>query len=701
MRFGAVEALFQWSLLLLVATGFGALASTGRIDRPTAAMISLALLARALLLAKGWRPPLSDRAVRILTVLYMGFYPVDFLYVSASFLDATVRLVLFLATVKLLAARAPRDYFHLGVIAFLELLSAAVLTISSQFLVFLSAFLVLAAAARASYEVCTPGGGTQSCGTGRGTARRLAVTSASLAAGIVPLTLVLFLVVPRVAIAYLSRLPASGEAVVGFSDEVNLGGAGPIRQSSAAVLRVTMIEGPPLPDLKWRGGALQYFDGVRWSNPSSHPQRLHSSQGLYVVAREAQRRLRLPQIQYRVLRAPMDSEALFLATIPASLAGDFHRLDVSPTDTLTLPGSRWRPLRYEGVSLVGSERTEALRRSHTGANYPLNIQGLFLQLPAGLDARIPKLARYITENQVSLYWRAAAIEHYLRTEYGYTLDQPQERPHDPLADFLFRRKRGHCEYFASAMAVMLRSVGIPARVATGFQSGDYNPLSNSYTVRANQAHAWVEAYFVDFGWVTFDPTPSAPRPAATGWTARLGLWTDALETWWQDWIIQYDTGRQLTLARMVQGRWLDAGESGGLVWERARRWIGRAQRQAARNPEWLVWPLAAAALVWAVRLAWPLVQAVLASRRVARGQASRQDCTLLYNRALRVLARRGFVRQPWQTPEEFLRVVEPRERRRLFADLTAAYERARFGGDAGAARRLGPLVRALERGVVE
>ena len=425
MRFAAVEAFFQWSLLLLVGTGFGALASTGRIDRPTAAMLALALLARALILAKGWRPPLSDRAVRILTLLYMGFYPVDFLYVSTSFLDATVRLVLFLATVKLLAAKAGRDYFHLGVIAFLELLSAAVLTTSPAFLSFLAAFLLLAVAARASYEVCAPAGVVRGLAPVRRAAPRLAAISAALTLGIVPLTLVLFLVVPRVAIAYLSRLPSSGEAVVGFSDEVNLGGTGPIRQSDAVVLRVTLIEGRPIENLKWRGGALQYFDGVRWSNePSQRPQRLFSSQGMYVVALQAQRQWGFPRIQYRVLRTPMDSEALFLATAPESVVGEFHRLDVGPTGTITLPGSRWRALRYEGTSLVGTERTEALRRSSTGANYPLRIQELFLQLPRGLDPRIPRLAQYLTENQVSLYWRAAAIEHYLQTEFGYTLDQP-------------------------------------------------------------------------------------------------------------------------------------------------------------------------------------------------------------------------------------------------------------------------------------
>ncbi len=695
MRPSPAEAFFQWALVFLVAAGFGALASTGRLDRPTAALVAAALLVRALLVGLRRRPPLSERAVRVLTILYIGFYPIDFLYLSAGFLDATIRLVLFLAVVKLLAAGSGRDYFHLGVIAFLELLSAAVLTTSPAFLGFLALFVLLAVAARASYEVCGAPATTPAPAPAGPLRSRLAATSAALVASIVPLTLLLFLVVPRVAVAYLSRLPSSGEAAVGFAEEVNLGDTGRLRPSSATALRVKILEGRPAEGLKWRGGALQHFDGLRWSNPPAPPQIMRSTQGFFVVARRQQRQRLGERLSYRVLRSPMETDALFLATVPESLSGDFSRLEVSITDAITLPGSRWRSLRYEGSSFAGVERTVTLRSANTGNLYPANIQALFLELPP-LDPRIPQLARFITDSQVSPYWRAAAVEHYLRTEFGYTLDLPAERLADPLADFLFRRRQGHCEYFASAMTVMLRSVGIPARLVTGFQSGEYNPLSDSYTVRAGQAHAWVEAYFTGFGWVNFDPTPPDPRARETGLLARLSLWVDALETWWQDWIIQYDAGRQLTLARAVQGRWLDSGESVALGWERVQRWLQRAGRQAKQNPVRLLWPMVLLAAAWAVWRAGPGVRATLASRRVARGRGTLQDCTLLYTRALRLLARRGFLRQPWQTPDEFARIVEPRERRRLFADFTSLYTRARFGADPDAARRLAPLLRSLE-----
>jgi transglutaminase-like putative cysteine protease len=689
----SAETFFQWALLLLVATGYAALLSTGRLENPAALLVGGALLARAFLLATRRRPLLSERAVRILTILYIGFYPFDLLYLGGSFLDATVRLVLFLAAVKLLAAASGRDYFHLGLIAFLELLSAAVLTTSPSFLGFLALFLALAVAARAAYEVSGPGGATV-LHAARPVGLRLAAISVALAGGIVPLTLVLFLVVPRIAVAYLSHLPASGEAALGFANEVSLGDTGRLRLSSATVLRVMVLEGRPVDNLKWRGGALHYFDGLKWSNPPGSPQILRSTQGFYLVARRLQRERSGERLRYRVMRSPLDSDALFVAVSPETLAGSFTRIEVSETDALTLPGSRWRSLRYEASSFVSPERTEALRQTNTSNAYPAHVRGLFLQLPA-LDPRIPQLARFLTESQLTPYWRAAALEHYLRTEYGYTLDLPAQRPADPLADFLFVRKKGHCEYFASALAVMLRSLGIPARLVTGFQGGEYNPVSDSYTVRADQAHAWVEAYFSGFGWITFDPTPPDPRARPAGWMARLGLWRDALETWWQDWIIQYDTGRQLTLARAVQERWLDAGDSTAAVWARLHRWISEAGDRLRGNPLHLAWPLVGLAVAAALWQAWPALRGALASRRVTRGQGTLRDCTLLYTRALRRLERLGFVRQPWQTPDEFTRLIEPAHRRRLVAELTALYTRARFGGDPAAARRLAPLIRQL------
>ncbi|MCX6632478.1 MAG: transglutaminase-like domain-containing protein, partial [Candidatus Solibacter sp.] len=141
-----------------------------------------------------------------------------------------------------------------------------------------------------------------------------------------------------------------------------------------------------------------------------------------------------------------------------------------------------------------------------------------------------------------------AIERHLRSDYGYSLKLPDREVADPLAHFLFARRQGHCEYFASSMAVMLRSLGIPARLATGFQGGVYNPVSDLWLVRASDAHSWVEAWIPGYGWRTFDPTPADPNAGGLTLLTQLSLYLDAAETFWQEWVVTYDVARQGTLA---------------------------------------------------------------------------------------------------------------------------------------------------------
>jgi transglutaminase-like putative cysteine protease len=422
------------------------------------------------------------------------------------------------------------------------------------------------------------------------------------------------------------------------------------------------------------------------------------------------------RIRYQVLRAPMDTDLLFLADAPEVVAGDFRRLEVTETDSISLPGSLWKRMRYEGSSFVSRERPVEFP-SLTGP-YPEHIRSDYLQLPP-LDARSPRLARYITETQLSPYWRAAALEHYLRTEFRYTLDLPAEQPADPLADFLFRRRRGHCEYFASAMAVMLRAIGIPARVVIGFQSGVLNPISGYYTIRASDAHSWVEAYFAGIGWVSFDPTPPdlqagqarAPAgPLAAMWS-RGWLYLDALETYWNEWFLQFDFSRQLTLARTVQSYWFQGSARTALSWNRGWRWVERKWEAIKRKPLATFWPapaaLAGALLFWAGVRAWPGIKSMLAARRGARrlerGLGGKNDCALLYARVVESMKRRGVVRQQWQTPEEFAAALAPARAGEappaqiiLLRQVTAVYNRARFGRDPQAARQLPGLVRLLE-----
>src|SRR5476649_2496092 len=294
---------------------------------------------------------------------------------------------------------------------------------------------------------------------------------------------------------------------------------------------------------------------------------------------------------------------------------------------------------------------------------------------------------------------ARAIERHLRTAYGYTLELPDKETHDPLANFLFQRKKGYCEYFASAMAVMLRTVGIPARMATGFQSGVYNPISDLWLVRASDAHSWVEAWMPGHGWTTFDPTPPDPNPHGFALLAKAALYLDAAETFWEEWVVTYDITRQGTLAyRMELGahslgiRWFDA------VLALRSGWNSYVAAPFQRFSGRIVAALAMAALIW---LLGPTVLRLLHVRRrverMRRGQASAADATLLYERMLHVLKRRGYQKPAWFTPAEFAASLPATQFGAAVAEFTTTYNALRFGGHREVAPRLSVLLDELEQ----
>jgi hypothetical protein len=323
---------------------------------------------------------------------------------------------------------------------------------------------------------------------------------------------------------------------------------------------------------------------------------------------------------------------------------------------------------------------------------------LYLRLPA-VDARIWTLAQSVAAAERSPEAKARAIETYLKHSFQYTLELPQAETADPLANFLFQRKKGHCEYFASAMAVMLRTIGIPARVVTGFLGGMYNPISGWQLIRASDAHSWVEAYIPRLGWTTFDPTPPDPRPASLSILSRLGLYVDAADVFWQDWVINYSLDRQLLLAsRMEQsGRslrmsWIEELESSWPVWKT------RASRFTSLYTGFLI--LIAVCFVVLVRYGDGGLQRLRHHRRirnVRRGQVHRTDATLLYERMLSTLKRRGIEKPAWLTPSEFAGVLNEPVLSRMVDEITSAYNELRFGGKPEAGMRMMEMLTRLER----
>jgi transglutaminase-like putative cysteine protease len=519
----AVQRYFEVSLFLLVTTGILAVVLTGKLDPISLIVPVIALAYKGFRISRGRGPEISARVATWLVLSYFLFFPLDLWIFSRNLstgapnpalyaaLLAAIHLMLFAALVRLYSARTNRDFAFLAVLAFTCMLASAILTVETSFLITLAIFLALAVSTFVALEIRRSAAGAVSPPFLPGSPmahqlnRALGITSVLVAVSALLIGGFLFFLIPRFTTGYLSALNLQPGLMTGFSDNVTLGEIGKIKQSSAVVMRIH-VEGDPgrAAEVHWRGIVLTDFDGKRWFTPahdqvvlSPNPDGEFRFVGLPLPSGD------FNPLRYTVLMEPVATDAVFVAPRLEVLRGRFTNeseragsslqhgyLLVDKTGSLSNPFHNDTKVRYEGLSMLAVIPPVQLRKA--GATYPDEITNLYLQLPE-LDPRVKQLAQKITENSHNEYDRAANIERYLKTHYAYTLDLSGPKTDDPLAYFLFTRRAGHCEYFAAAMTVMLRDLGIPARYVGGFLPGEYNDLGGDYIVRASDAHTWVEA----------------------------------------------------------------------------------------------------------------------------------------------------------------------------------------------------------------
>ncbi len=713
---------FQGALFLLVVTGFVTLVSTGRLDTFTVGAVSMALLARAYLMLRGPVLMVPERWTSYLTLLYVLFYAADVFFLSGSFVTASVHLVLFSMVVKIFSVQRDRDHVYLAILSFLEVLAAAVLTVDTVFLVVFCVFLFFAVATFIAMEMKRSASHPSAVYAGsalpelsRQLAGSLSATAAVIAAAIAVLACALFFVLPRLSAGYLSSFTPQNELVSGFSDHVQLGQIGRIKESDTVVMHI-QIDGDrgDHGDLKWRGIALTMFDGRAWSNPAGMSVEPRAGTGRYDLIRTqvrlgnlagdegSHRALRLLSagsraVSYRVVMEPVGTNVLFVAPVATSVAGTMREIGIDDNGALyNLDRSRLTE-SYTAYSLLPQAMAEGKQSvAETPADVTLND----LQLPA-VDPRVHELASRVAVQAHTNYEKAAAIEAHLKSSYGYSLQQASSSVKDPLVYFLFDRREGHCEYFASAMAVMLRTLGIPARIVNGFRMGEYNDVTGSYIIRGRDAHTWVEAYFPGRGWAPFDPTPADPK-AVPGSLHRVLLYLDAMREFWREWVINYDFFHQRTLSTSAIQRGRTAGDT-------ARLWLRRQYEALLERARLLEKQVGRAPRSWGAGLGLftLLLAALLNVRRLGRAvrrfrltrnpeRAPYAAASVWYARMTRLLARQGFEKSPGQTPSEFASSIRDEDLHRRIAEFTAHYEEARFGHSAIHAARLRELYDAIK-----
>lgn len=711
----AIDQYFELALYLLVLMGFSTLASTGGLDLPSMVLVGTALAIRGYLLAKRRNFVISDRWTTPLSIAYFVFFAVDYFVFSRSFLPATVHLALFGVVVRMFSLRRERDHITLAILAFLMVLASAVLTVDSVFLFSFAAFMLVAVATFVLMEMRRSGMAASIHARHSSDPhehRHLAFALARFAPALVVMILIggtaLFFVMPRMSAGYLGGYSFGTDFSSGFSDHVQLGRIGEIQQSNAVVMHV-QIEGDDkgLYDLHWRGVSLAEFDGHTWSNPRDRfilSRQPDSSFGLprddgaiprsYAASVLARQKI----IRYRVLMEPIGTNIFFLAPWGRSLRGDYHLLASDSGGAVYDFDSEHAISRYEATSDIATPSAAELRKA--GRSYPAQISETYLRVPE-LDPRVAQLAFEITKSAKNDYDKAAAIEYHLRTRFGYTLQLPQHAVKDPLANFLFERKQGHCEYFASSMAVMLRTLGIPSRVVNGFRSDEFNDVSGTYVVRAKDAHAWVEAYFPGYGWQSFDPTPGGSVGRPQGWS-RLSLYIDAMASFWRDWVISYDSSNQYVLGKAAitgsRSTWEGARAWARRHYDSMLKWARRSQDRVEHAPQrWILIGIGIALLLVVlanVGTLTRLLHETLLRRHPER--SPEQASAMWYQRMTRVLAKRGVEKPRAQTPQEFVKQIEDTRLREPVARFTEVYESARFGNSADDVQKLPELYDQVE-----
>jgi transglutaminase-like putative cysteine protease len=636
-----------------------------------------------------------------------------------------VHFLIFVTIVRFYSAVTDRDALFLSMLSFAGILAAAVLTVDTTFLVLFFIFLLFGVATFVGMELRRGALGAVSpvlhvhTERDRRLNRALSLSALSVATGSIVLGGVLFFFFPRFSAGYLSRASFSPSLMSGFTENVELGQIGEIKKNSAVVMRVQTGKPIGYDRLRWRGIALTTFDGRRWTSSERNTQRLQPGEDGWIRTADSPQKTDSfkPGMIYTVYLEPLATDAIFVPGKVISLKGNFsgensnsfnalrrNYIFRDSTDTLLNPFHNYTAIRYSGFSLLPPLNALKLRAAST--EYSPDIMETYLQIPP-LDPRIPEFAKEITKNARTPFDKAVAIESYLRNRFTYTLNLAGKPGDDPLAHFLFETRAGHCEYFASAMTIMLRTLGIPSREVNGFLPGEYNDLGGDYIVRASDAHSWVEVYFPGMDWQTFDPTPAAPENA-TGFLTRLGQYADWMEITWSEWVIGYDFAHQVALAQNLQRNSRNWGES-------ARDWFERKQRagkkwmqswQLQRGVPGYVLPISLVLFLAAVRfnLLAELSRRVHLFFQLRRSNAARSDPQLasrLYAELLRMLARRGLTRGVSQTPFEFAAAVDSPNLAPPVREFTQLYGQARFGGAPCDTTRLKQLlgqVRAASRG---
>ena len=668
-----------------------------------------------------------------LGLIVLGAVSIEWLSDKTSFVICLAHFLVYLQVVKFFREKLTSDFWLLYALNVLQLAIACVINRNISFGLLLIAYMCMAVVSltllhlrrHQNLLMIANSRGDQRptpCPPPRLrwplTAQFIAVCVLSL-----PLALLLFWIVPRSGQAanFSSSLAVEQmQLVTGFSDNVRLDELGNVMESNAVVFNVwakdragkaATLSG----DILWRGKVFTHYDRKQWQ---ASPRGFNRA----VRMMERYQGLTEDQIELIVEQETRTGETCFFpkplyAAALVNEAGGIHyvrmesRLVLADANKGEPPSSeklRYRLITHRSLSAYRDPDEIPPSRSYLERT---------LQLPGHL-VEVRRLAEQLTEglSDNDVQGKIRRVMDYLTTQdrFGYSLDlRPVDTELDPVEDFLKNRKEGHCEYFASAAALILRAAGVSTRVINGFKGADYNQAGGYYQIRQLLAHAWAEAYVPEGAyWMTIDPTPVAARAQSVELQRSrfqpLTELADAGKRVWSDYIIGYNDSNQRTLRAIVTGvvfrlaAWVRNGV----------RELGAAAvdgfRQLATLTFWLSWRglvtvIALGLFGWGLHALQRWLRGLWARRRHRR-QMSPGGELAVYARWLSLLKRHGLVRRPGQTPREFALLLQgswndrPETRRwsALPLELVDCFYAVRFGTRVPDERQLQQLQQRVE-----
>ncbi len=694
------EIFFKAVSYAVVLCGLISLLASGSIGIVLATFFLLVVFGGWMLEGRRWQ--LSERVGTGLIVVLIPLFYLDWKYGLSGYTSreslaagSLARSILILSAVKLLQRKSYRDWIFLYVISFFEILLSAGLSISPFFILSLTVYLICATCAIITFEIKKTAEKTHSefVDANQNASKKLPILRLPL------ISIVFLLIISVFAVPLFFALPRTGNAgfgksldsvsITGFSDSVHLGDIASVQQNNEIVMRVRIDDADKgkTNQIRWRGVALDFFDNKNWKKTKKNTEPfVKTEQGFYQID-FAQNANNL--VAQTIYLEPLETPVLFSLARPVALQGNFPVLNKDAENALTALRNSSERTTYKVYSDATMPTVERLRDDN--GVYPMSFSR-YLSLPPSLDPRIAELAQKVIDDSRTRnrYDQAKAVENYLKTSYGYTLDL-KESGEQPLADFLFNIRQGHCEYFATALAIMLRTQGMATRIVNGFQAGEYNETADVYVVRQREAHSWVEVYFPQENvWIPFDATPAAGQFSSNGTGGIIGnlnQYAEALETFWIQYVVAYDNQEQKSLMRSLRSVLVDLQAKSSVIarnlqknllkwWKQVRGDAGFAENLWAVSYGILYLLGAIFGVLFLLWLFRKIKQLGIWKKLLFGLRNKRQKSIVeFYERMQKVLASKGFEREPHQTPLEFAFALNMPEA----VSITEKYNRVRFG----------------------